>query len=942
MPGGLSPVTTSNSYVDASTPGAQPIYGGKDGQLLLGYEVPDSYTQQQALDAQTAANLAAGPSAPGQVWMDAPSAADIGHGNAQPRAGRWVTPGRSGLAGILDSVVDMEKTLQPVILAAMSGGALGAEGVLASKIVNAGAALQKGDTLGGLSQLAGIAATNGLPVMQNVATGLGVAKAVVNNDLMSLATGALRNTDIGRGIGSTEILPDLNVTGALNLASAVTGLTSKNPRTVINSLVDLQDRVPDLFDSVTSAVTGGGGLDTVGADSLSGGAGNDIVTGGAGNDSVTGGGGLDRVTVSGTNGVTGTDAIDTILGNLGTTRSLGGTPTVLNEVTTTGSCPNGQVRNPLTGKCEDITNILSGVNVTGTQDVSNNVLNNVEVAGQCPTGEHKDPVTGKCVPNTGALDTVEVAGKCLPTEHKDPITGACVPNTGALDTVTVTGSCLPGYTKNPVTGACELDVLNVDELPPLPPVTKLCGINQHLDPVTNQCVDNVIDNSCPAGQHRDASGKCVLDECPVGQERDPNTLQCVTVTGHCSDLGPGYYKDPVTGKCVRDECPTGQERDPVTDLCVLKKVEVTGLCSDLGPGYYKDPITGKCVKDEDLMCGEGMHEENGVCVPTVVDTSCPAGQHKDASGKCVPNTVTPPVVTPPVLPPVLPPVVTPPEVTPAGGLPTYTDPTGIPGKVLTLGKMGNLMRYDEGLKQLDVPTMQRWADMADMTLPTADVSKAAAALAQYAPDAEKDVIPSFYAHGGAVQHLAGGAQPDVQAMLASYDKADVMDALKNLGNIGSGLEPAKSKVFQMGQMGTPYQPKALQQMTVIPQLAALLQSRGMKLAEGGRADHEHPEYDGLPVFRTGGLDGLGGKYVEGKGDGTSDDITAMLANGEYVFSADVVSALGNGSNKAGAKELDHMVQAIRSRARSAPPDKLPPDAKSPLEYLKSSKGSKHG
>jgi hypothetical protein len=270
------------------------------------------------------------------------------------------------------------------------------------------------------------------------------------------------------------------------------------------------------------------------------------------------------------------------------------------------------------------------------------------------------------------------------------------------------------------------------------------------------------------------------------------------------------------------------------------------------------------------------------------------------------------------------------------------DPTGIPGKVLTLGKMGNLMRYDEGLKQLDVPTMQRWADMADMTLPTADVSKAAAALAQYAPDAEKDVIPSFYAHGGAVQHFAEGAQPDAAALSDAYARRDLMDAFKNLGNIGSGLEPLKSKVFQMGQMGSPTQQKQLQQMTVIPQLAALLQSRGMKLAEGGRADHEHPEYDGLPVFRTGGLDGLGGKYVEGKGDGTSDDITAMLANGEYVFSADVVSALGNGSNKAGAKELDHMVQAIRSRARSAPPDKLPPDAKSPLEYLKSSKGSKHG
>ena len=116
----------------------------------------------------------------------------------------------------------------------------------------------------------------------------------------------------------------------------------------------------------------------------------------------------------------------------------------------------------------------------------------------------------------------------------------------------------------------------------------------------------------------------------------------------------------------------------------------------------------------------------------------------------------------------------------------------------------------------------------------------------------------------------------------------------------------------------------------------------MTLAEGGQpGDQDHPHYDGTPVFRTGGLEGLGGKYVEGKGDGTSDDISAMLANGEYVFSADVVSALGNGSNKAGADRLGEMVEAIRARARSAPADKLPPDAKSPLEYLKSPKGKKH-
>jgi len=60
----------------------------------------------------------------------------------------------------------------------------------------------------------------------------------------------------------------------------------------------------------------------------------------------------------------------------------------------------------------------------------------------------------------------------------------------------------------------------------------------------------------------------------------------------------------------------------------------------------------------------------------------------------------------------------------------------------------------------------------------------------------------------------------------------------------------------------------------------------------------------------------------------------MLADGEYVFDADTVAALGNGSSDAGAKRLDEMRQAIRKHKRSAPVDKIPPKAKSPLEYLK--------
>jgi len=88
-------------------------------------------------------------------------------------------------------------------------------------------------------------------------------------------------------------------------------------------------------------------------------------------------------------------------------------------------------------------------------------------------------------------------------------------------------------------------------------------------------------------------------------------------------------------------------------------------------------------------------------------------------------------------------------------------------------------------------------------------------------------------------------------------------------------------------------------------------------ARGGREDHRY------------------GKHVEGPGDGQSDDIPAWLADGEFVFPADVVSALGNGSTKAGTLKLYEMMHNIRKRARSSGHKDLPPAAfKSPLDYIK--------
>lgn len=110
----------------------------------------------------------------------------------------------------------------------------------------------------------------------------------------------------------------------------------------------------------------------------------------------------------------------------------------------------------------------------------------------------------------------------------------------------------------------------------------------------------------------------------------------------------------------------------------------------------------------------------------------------------------------------------------------------------------------------------------------------------------------------------------------------------------------------------------------------------LKAKGGGMALPILAKSGGLPSHQGGREDFKGGKHVAGEGDGQSDDIPAWLADGEFVFPADVVSALGNGSTKAGTDKLYEMMHNIRERARSKGPKDLPPPAlKSPLDYLKS-------
>jgi hypothetical protein len=122
-----------------------------------------------------------------------------------------------------------------------------------------------------------------------------------------------------------------------------------------------------------------------------------------------------------------------------------------------------------------------------------------------------------------------------------------------------------------------------------------------------------------------------------------------------------------------------------------------------------------------------------------------------------------------------------------------------------------------------------------------------------------------------------------------------------------------------------------------PQMGAPVTGAPMMGPQHGMRPGARPFAAGGAPDRTGALSApeQGSRYVQGPGDGTSDDIPARLANGEYVLSADVVSGLGNGDNSSGAKVLDGFVKNLRThKAVNASRGRLPADAKPIHHYMK--------
>ena len=74
--------------------------------------------------------------------------------------------------------------------------------------------------------------------------------------------------------------------------------------------------------------------------------------------------------------------------------------------------------------------------------------------------------------------------------------------------------------------------------------------------------------------------------------------------------------------------------------------------------------------------------------------------------------------------------------------------------------------------------------------------------------------------------------------------------------------------------------------------------------------------------------------VNGEGTGRSDEIPALLSDGEYVIDAETVALLGDGSSKAGAKRLnDFRVNIRKHKGRNLAKGKYSVNARRPERYL---------
>jgi hypothetical protein len=122
-----------------------------------------------------------------------------------------------------------------------------------------------------------------------------------------------------------------------------------------------------------------------------------------------------------------------------------------------------------------------------------------------------------------------------------------------------------------------------------------------------------------------------------------------------------------------------------------------------------------------------------------------------------------------------------------------------------------------------------------------------------------------------------------------------------------------------------------------PAAPAMLAPSGNTFAEGGEIDDDMASHL-MAYHKNGGHTGPG--QVKGIGSGQEDKIPAWLSDGEYVWSAQDVADLGDGSTDEGVRRLDKMRHMVRRRAGRKDVKKIAKPQKGIDHMLKAVGGSK--
>jgi len=185
------------------------------------------------------------------------------------------------------------------------------------------------------------------------------------------------------------------------------------------------------------------------------------------------------------------------------------------------------------------------------------------------------------------------------------------------------------------------------------------------------------------------------------------------------------------------------------------------------------------------------------------------------------------------------------------------------------------------------------------------------------------------AEGGMPQGGLGRTSPQTY-----YTFGKPVDPLQNLRN-PTPFQPQQPQMPPRAAQNSQQAPQGMQPMGMpqMPQMPPMAQGMPQGMPPAGMKRGGLPALSNVPITQ-GRLNFRQGAAVHGPGDGQSDDIPAMLADGEYVIDAETVAQIGNGSTKAGAQALDKFRENIRMHKRSAPVNKIPPKTKALTSYLK--------